>query len=150
MSQNGCGGGGRGGLCPLLGEHVGGKSGVVVDNSGRTDGTKLKPVGFTFIAQKRIPKIVYLSSWGTKVVLGWPVGGLGAGQPGPRASGGPLKYHSSTPRTQVPYLRYPFLRCETCLCHTSNAPAKVRTIGPGLTCESTTLLGPNPGQLRNW
>ncbi len=31
-------------------------------------------------------------------------------KPGPRASREPLKYHLSTPRTQVPNLRYPFLR----------------------------------------
>jgi hypothetical protein len=32
-----------------------------------------------FIAQKRVPKIRYLSSWGTTVVLRWPSGGPEAG-----------------------------------------------------------------------
>ncbi len=58
-------------------------------------------------AQKRIPKIRYLSSWGTRVVLKWPSGGPGAGLcPAP----GPPKGHVSTTLAphEIKYLIYPF------------------------------------------
>jgi hypothetical protein len=59
----------------------------------------------SLIAQKRAPKIGYLSSWGTAVVLKWP-----SGSPAPGPPEGPLKYHFNTPRAQIPYLGYPFLK----------------------------------------
>jgi hypothetical protein len=57
------------------------------------------------IAQKRVPKIGYLTSWGTQVVLEWPYGSPGAGLcPAPR----PPEGHLST--TIVPHeLRHPTL-----------------------------------------
>ncbi len=58
------------------------------------------------IAQERVPKIGYLSSWGAKVVLKWPSGALG---PAP----GPPEGYLST--TLVPHeLRYPILGTVFC------------------------------------
>jgi hypothetical protein len=56
-----------------------------------------------FIAQNMVPKIWYLNSWSSKVVLKWPSGGPGAGLfPAP----GPPKGLLST--TSVPHeFRYP-------------------------------------------
>ncbi len=62
-------------------------------------------------AQKRVPKIGYLSSWGTKVVLRLAFGGPGAGQsPAP----GPPEGHFSTTLV-LRKLRYPILGILFCV-----------------------------------
>jgi hypothetical protein len=69
------------------------------------------------IAQTNVPKIRYLNSWGTKVVLKWPSGGPGAGQ---SPALGPPEGNLST--TSIPHeLRYPVLGTLWCAM-TSMAP----------------------------